>query len=94
MRKMPYRAGDRIVLKPRALGEATLSEVATVVAVLPETRGSIAYRVRFDEERFDRHVEHDLIDGDASTVSAPVQASKTEARTGSWVNFNSLRTKK
>lgn len=93
-RVIPYQPGDRIVLKARALGDTAPGEAATVVSVLPETRGSIAYRVRFADEKFDRHVEHDLIDAEASTMSAPVKPSGSETRGSSWVNFNSLRTKK
>jgi hypothetical protein len=90
-----YRPGDAIALRPRTLGGLEPQRMGRIVSVLPETRGSICYRVRFQNENFDRSVSQDDIDPTASTPRDADNKSAVNEKSGSsWINLNSIKTKK
>ena len=92
MAKVLYQPGDTIILKVR-VPEGS----GRVVSVFPETQGSPPrYRVRFQNENFERNIAQDEIDTDASIArmrdvpnTAPVGTTSS-----SWINSNAIRTKK
>jgi len=96
MLKVPYRCGDKIVLKMRTRGSVQPHGTGEVVAVLPENQGVIRYRIRIDGENFDRSIGQDDIDNDASSRGTP--KSKTPTSRGdtnaSWIDLTAVRTKK
>ncbi|ASW04723.1 cold-shock protein [Rhizobium sp. 11515TR] len=88
-----YRPGDSIVLKPGIFGYA--QPAGSIVSVLPVSRGVAHYRVRFQNESFERRVRQDDIDAGASPSSlSPTQAEVPQTSKSSWINSNSIRTKK
>ncbi|MBB3383332.1 cold-shock protein (plasmid) [Rhizobium sp. WW22] len=88
-----YRPGDSIVLKPGIFGNA--QPAGRIVSVLPVSQGVVHYRVRFQSENFERSVRQDDIDAGASPSSlSPAQAEISQTSKSSWINSNSIRTKK
>ena len=91
-----YRPGDTIMLKHGVLGNAQPSGSGNVLSILPAAQGFTHYRVRFQNENFERSIRQDDIDVLASP-SAPlpskVQAA-SESPTSSWINSNSIRIRK
>lgn len=96
MRKIHYRSGDTIVLKARVLGGVQPEGSGRITSVLPETQGSSPrYRVRFQNENFERNIAQDEIDPDASTARMQdVQNAAPRGATSSWINPNTIRTRK
>ena len=95
MRKIRYQSGDTIVLKARVLGGVQPAGSGRISSVLPETQGSSPrYRVRFQNENFDRNIAEDEIDADVSTTRMVEQSAKPHEMRSSWINSNTIRTKK
>ena len=91
-----YQPGDTIVLKPGVLGNARPFGGGRIVSVLPAAQGVIHYRVRFQNENYERSIRQDDIDVLASSSSlspAETPASPEGAKT-SWINSSSIRTRK
>ncbi|MBB5577225.1 MULTISPECIES: cold-shock protein [Rhizobium] len=88
-----YRPGDNIVLKPGIFGN--VQSAGSVVSVMPVSQGVVHYRIRFQNENFERSIRQDDIDVEASPSSLlPAQAEIPQASKSSWINSNSIRTKK
>ncbi|AYG62340.1 cold-shock protein [Rhizobium jaguaris] len=88
-----YQQGDSIVLKPGIFGNT--QPAGSVVSVMPVSQGVVHYRVRFRNENFERSVRQDDIDVEASPSSlSPAQAEIPQTSKSSWINSNSIRTKK
>ncbi|MDO6963231.1 cold-shock protein [Rhizobium alvei] len=95
MLKHRYRPGDVVVLKARVLGARQPDGRGEIISLLPETRGLNAYRVRFEQETFERSIGEDDIDPDTSSVPRLDPSSRTSAASrSSWINSNSIRMKK
>lgn len=95
MSKIRYRSGDTICLKPGVLGRGQPERPGHVLSALPETHGLVRYRVRFDNENFDRSISQDEIDMAASTSKAAQEMPVGQAGgSSSWVNLNSIRLRK
>ncbi|CAN7688087.1 cold-shock protein [Rhizobium sp. LjRoot30] len=96
MRKIRYRSGDTIVLKAGVLGSVHPDGAGRITSVLPETQGlSPQYRVRFQNENFERNIAHDDIDAEASTAR-PQDAENAASlgATSNWINPNAIRIRK
>ncbi|MDQ0456246.1 cold-shock protein [Rhizobium paknamense] len=93
MARIRYSPGDTILLKPNLLRNNRLGGAARVVAVLPENQGAAHYRVRFQNENFDRNVSQEDIDSTATPRSGS-GSPHPGASGSSWINQNSIRTKK
>ncbi|MGG6892699.1 MULTISPECIES: cold-shock protein [Rhizobium] len=90
-----YRPGDSIVLKPGIFGNAQPTGAGGIVSVLPVSQGVVHYRVRFQNESYERSIRQDDIDVEASPSSLlPSQPDVPEASKSSWINSNAIRTKK
>ncbi len=92
-----YRPGDQIVLKPRTRGSLQPQETARIVALQPETRGPMRYRVRVQGEQFDRSIGKDDIDTEASTTATAVSEANnasTRKAGSSWIDMSRLRSKR
>ena len=88
-----YRPGDSVVLKSGVFGSAQSS--GRIVSVQPVSQGVVHYRVRFQNENFERSIRQDDIDVEASPSSlSPAQAEIPQISKSSWINSNSIRTKK
>jgi hypothetical protein len=96
MHEIQYRPGDSIVLKHRSLGSIEPRGSGQIVAVLPETRGAVRYRVRLNNENFDRNIGHDDIDAEASIIHRPDSntASARDKGGSSWIDLSIIKAKK
>ena len=95
MAAIRYNTGETIVLKARSLGGMQPQGAGRIVAVLPETRGAVCYRVRFANENFDRNIAEDDIDVSASSARDPQRQGTVSHETGTrWINSNSIKTRK
>lgn len=95
MPEIRYRSGDTIVLKSRALGSIEPKGAGRIISLLPETQGSVRYRVRLQNENFDRSIAQDDIDAKASPARKPNGRNTAFHEAGSsWVDPNAIRTRK
>ncbi|WP_412063865.1 cold-shock protein [Rhizobium sp. SYY.PMSO] len=94
MRHGRYQAGDMIVLKAGVLGNAHPKGEGRVLSCLPEAGGLAHYRVRFENESFERSIRQDDIDPATSQASFDGAPGTPKADGSRWVNLNSIRTKK
>lgn len=91
MRNRRFQPGDTIKLKPGILGNAHPIGTGRILSCLPEEKGLSRYRVRFENETFERSIGQDDIDLTASSLST--QAGTAEGKPGSsWVNAHAIRT--
>ena len=91
-----YQPGDSIVLKPGIFAGGQAFGAGRIISVLPAAQGLVHYRVRFQNENYERSIRQDDIDVLASPSSLPpveTQAS-AEAATSSWINANAIRIRK
>ncbi|MBB3656658.1 hypothetical protein FHX15_001886 [Rhizobium sp. BK650] len=91
-----YRPGDTIMLKHGVLGSAQPAGSGNILSILPAAQGFAHYRVRFQNENFERSIRQDDIDIQASP-SAPLLSeavSAPEKTKSSWINSNVIRIKK
>ncbi|MCM2290818.1 cold-shock protein [Allorhizobium sp. BGMRC 0089] len=84
------RPGDTILLKPNLLRGRHGGGPARVIAILPDSQGIAQYRVRFQNETFDRNIRQDDIEGFSSGVPRP-KNQPSEQPGSSWINPNSIR---
>ncbi|GAA3108667.1 hypothetical protein GCM10010520_61530 [Rhizobium viscosum] len=97
-----YRPGDTIMLKHGVLGGAQPSGSGNILMVLPAAQGFVHYRVRFENENFERSIRQDDIDVAASPssplpfeVRGPLEVrAAPESSKSSWINSNSIRIRK
>lgn len=57
-----YQPGDRIVLRKGPMRHAIGASDGEVLATLPESGGSLRYRVRISTENFDRSIPEEEIE--------------------------------
>jgi len=91
-----YQPGDSIVLKQGIFGSAQPDGAGRVVSVMPAAQGFVHYRVRFQNESYERSVRQDDIDVQASPsrfLPAETQADP-EGPKSSWINSNAIRIRK
>jgi hypothetical protein len=88
-----YSIGDLLVLKEGPVRLARSTGTCKVLATLPETAGSRQYRVRFENESFDRCIAEGDIDPSRSKASARAPATPKKEST-SWLKASSVRTAK
>jgi len=90
-----YQPGDNIVLRQGVFGSAQMG-AGRIVSVLPAAQGFIHYRVRFQNENYERSIRQDDIDVVASTSSRcePEVPANSDGRISSWINSNTIRIKK
>ena len=90
-----HHAGDIVVLKDGLFKGTQPKGSGRVVSVLPETRGLVQYRVRFQNENFERNVSEDELDAASSTSSEDnSRAEPTRDPSSSWINSNKIRIRK
>ncbi len=91
-----YCTGDTIVLKARTRGSVQPKGTGQILTVLPITYGLARYRVRLNGENFDRNIDEDDIDTEASTARViEVNRSSAHQKTGSsWIDLSALKTRK
>lgn len=89
-----YRQGDTIVLKHGVLGSAQPQGTGNVLSVLPAAQGVIHYRVRFQNENFERSIRQDDIDALESPSSPSVAETASETPKSGWINSNVIRIRK
>ncbi|WP_176083091.1 cold-shock protein [Martelella sp. HB161492] len=90
-----YRPGDRVVLKQLQPGSIYPQGSGRVVSLLPEPQVLVRYRIRLDNEVFERTIEQDDIEP-PSTASQRKPAAEAASRISSksWINPDAFRTKK
>ncbi|OWW05057.1 cold-shock protein [Rhizobium sp. R72] len=96
MARRHYRAGDSIVLKQGILGSAQPLGPGSILSVLPAAQGFVHYRVRFQNENYERSIRQDDIDVLASPSSfSPIETQAIpENSKSSWINSDAIRTKR
>lgn len=94
MQNRRYRSGDSILLKPGALGNSQPSGRGSILSCLPEADGVAQYRVRFENENFERRIRQDDIDLTASPSAAPETRSMPQEKTASWINSRAISIRK
>ncbi|MFK0383269.1 cold-shock protein [Agrobacterium sp. NPDC090273] len=96
MPNVRYHTGDTIVLKARTRGSVQPKGTGQILAVLPITYGLARYRVRLNGENFDRNIDEDDIDTEASTarVIEVNRASAHQKAGSSWIDLSALKTRK
>ncbi len=94
MAEARYRPGDVIVVRSGISKSAQAQGIGEVIAVLPETRGVVSYRVRFQHENFERHVSHEEIDNMPSERERERIQISAESRSSSWIDSSKIRVRK
>ena len=94
MERNRYKPGDMIVVRTGIMKSAQPQGAGEILAVLPETRGVLSYRVRFQAENFERNVSQDEIDIDASAHAGDESANAVEEKSSSWIKPSAIRVKK
>ncbi len=89
-----YKPGDSIVVRSGIQKSAQPKGSGEIIAVMPETRGVVSYRVRFQFENFERNVTQDEIDFDASIRARDESDSATEKQSSAWIKPNAIRVRK
>jgi hypothetical protein len=87
-----YAVDDIIVLKAGLTRTATGDRTCRVVGLLPAAdRGEHQYRVRFDNENFERRIVASDIDASATATSAVKSEASRETPGGSWLKPSRMR---
>ncbi|CAK7259027.1 MULTISPECIES: cold-shock protein [unclassified Shinella] len=92
MSRKTHAVGDHVVLKAGLSRTATGARTCRIVGVLPADHGEAQYRVRLDNENFERRVVHSDIDADETAAPATRKAGTTVAgKGGPWLKPSSIR---
>lgn len=91
-----YHEGDSIVLKTGVLGSAQPAGAGRIMSILPAAQGFVHYRVRFQNENFERSIRQDDIDiiASPSSISSSGPQTVSESSKSSWINSNAIRIRK
>jgi hypothetical protein len=93
MSRKIYAIGDNVVLKAGLSRTVTGERTCRIVGVLPADHGEAQYRVRLENENFERRIVHSDID--AEETSAPASrktaAATAAAKGGPWLKPSSIR---
>ena len=83
MSRKSYAVGDHVVLKAGLSRATTGTRTCRIVGVLPADHGEVQYRVRLENENFERRVVHSDIDVEETAAPATRKAAAAEnARKG------------
>ena len=64
MSRKTYKISDRVVLRTGITGMQSAPKSGSIVGVLPASdRGEVQYRIRYDDEKFDRRIVESEIEG-------------------------------
>ena len=93
MTKAIYGVGDQIFLVPGPFRTARSEGAFTIVTVLPDAQGSAQYRVKSNDENFERRITGSEIDIERSPRRAAVLDAAPEPgpKKGSWLNASTIR---
>ena len=94
MQNRQYRIGDTILLKHGVLGPSGPSGRGRIVCGLPDSQGSVQYRVQFESENFERRILQIDIDVAASPPSLLEKSSPRKGKPSNWLNSHAIRIKK
>lgn len=87
MKRPTYSVGDKVVLKTAADG----GTACRISAVLPSAYGHVQYRVRFENETFERRIVQADIDPERSDRSAPEEKAVSPKTGSSWLNPSTMK---
>ena len=93
MSRKTYAIGDDVVLKAGLSRTATDERTCRIVGVLPADHGEVQYRVRLENENFERRVVHSDIDVEETAAPATRKAAAAEnaRKGGPWLTPSSIR---
>jgi hypothetical protein len=91
MSRPTYSVGDMIVLKAAAGSRQDRTDACRISAVMPSAYGHAQYRIRFENETFDRRIVEGDIDPERSKRSATEEKAVSPAKGNSWLNPASMK---
>ncbi|MEO4045261.1 cold-shock protein [Hoeflea sp. CAU 1731] len=92
MQQQHYKAGDQVNLRSNFAGVRSVQSLCRIVSVLPASdSGESQYKVRFENEKFDRRVL--ASDIEAKISIQPVAGLRTPA-SGGWLNASRIKVSK
>ncbi len=91
MRVARYAIGDRVVLKSGSGMRTGQEAVCRVSAVLPAAYGQNQYRVRYENETFDRRIVDTDIDPERSERATKREEAAPPGKGSSWLNPASMK---
>ena len=93
MSRKTYAVGDDVVLKAGLSRTVTGERTCQIVGVLPADHGEVQYRVRLENENFERRVVHSDIDAEETAAPSPrkTAAAAAVAKGGPWLKPSSVR---
>lgn len=89
-----YRPGDLVNLKSRSLGRVAFQGTVRIVAVQPETKGLVRYRVRLGEEAFERTIAHEDIESVATPSGNSAEQDSASGGASGWINLSAIKVRK
>lgn len=94
MQQQHYKAGDQVNLRPNFAGVRSVQSLCRIVSVLPVSDwGESQYKVRFENEKFDRRVLASDIEARISIRSMAGLRSPEAAEEG-WLNASRIKVRK
>ena len=93
MSRKSYAVGDHVVLKAGLSRATTGTRACRIVGVLPADHGEVQYRVRLENENFERRVVHSDIDAEetAAPTTRKAAAAENARKEGPWLTPSSIR---
>lgn len=91
MRRKTYAVDDHVVLKAGLSRTVAGERTCRIVGVLPADHGEAQYRVRLDNENFERRVVHSDIDAEETAAPSPRAAAAVVGKAGPWLKPSSVR---
>ncbi|MCB5204643.1 cold-shock protein [Neorhizobium sp. T786] len=89
-----YSVGDIVVFKSDLYRRSDNNRTCRIASVLPEAQGVIQYRIRFDDENFERRVTEADIDRVTEPPLKREERVTSPSTASSWVNLNAIKIKK
>ncbi|GKX34877.1 MAG: hypothetical protein MnENMB40S_24950 [Rhizobiaceae bacterium MnEN-MB40S] len=94
MQQQHYKAGDQVNLRANFAGVRSVQSLCRIVSVLPVSDwGEFQYKVRFENEKFDRRVLASDIEARISIQPMAGQRSPESAEEG-WLNASRIKVSK
>ena len=92
MQQQHYKAGDQVNLRPNFAGVRSVQSLCRIVSVLPVSdRGEFQYKVRFENEKFDRRV---LASDIEARIAVQSLADRCSPKAEGWLSASRIKVRK